>query len=44
MAFLDATDISLRVNNNEREKEEAYNQDSWDLKSLNNSRSSIESS
>jgi hypothetical protein len=28
LAFLDATDIGLRVNNNEREKEEAHNQDS----------------
>jgi hypothetical protein len=28
LAFLDATDIGLRVNNNEREEEEAYNQDS----------------
>jgi hypothetical protein len=28
LAFLDATDIGLRVNNNEREEEETYNQDS----------------
>jgi hypothetical protein len=28
LAFLDATDIGLRVNNNEREEEEAHNQDS----------------
>jgi hypothetical protein len=42
--FLDATDIGLRVNNNEREEEEAHNQDSWDLESLNSSISSIESS
>jgi hypothetical protein len=44
LAFLDATDIDLRVNNNEREEEEAYNQDSWDLESLNSSRSSMKSS
>jgi hypothetical protein len=43
LAFLDATDIGLRVNNNEREEEDAYNQDSWDLESLNSSISSIES-
>jgi hypothetical protein len=36
--------ISLRVNNNEREEKEAYNQDSWDLESLNSSRSSMKSS
>jgi len=40
---LDATDIGLRVNNNEEEEEEAYNQDSWDLESLNSSISTIES-
>jgi hypothetical protein len=28
LAFLDATDIGLRVNNNKEEEEEAYNQDS----------------
>jgi hypothetical protein len=28
LAFLDATDIGLRVNNNEREEEDARNQDS----------------
>jgi hypothetical protein len=28
LAFLDATDIGLRVNNNKREEEEPYNQDS----------------
>jgi hypothetical protein len=44
LAFLDATNIGLRVNNNEREEEEAYNQDSLDLKSLNNSRSFMKSS
>jgi hypothetical protein len=44
LAILDATNIGLRVNNNEREEEETYNQDSWDLESLNSSKSSIESS
>jgi hypothetical protein len=44
LAFLDATNIGLRVNNNEEEEEEAYNQDSWDLESLNSSISTIESS
>jgi hypothetical protein len=82
LAFLDATEIGLRVNNNEIKEEEAvkdcqenlswlcammhemhhsvllaqwsaevrhtlteaYNQDSWDLESLNSSISSIESS
>jgi hypothetical protein len=43
LAILDATDIDLRVNNNEREKEDAHNQDSWDLESLNSSIGSIES-
>ena len=43
LAFLDATDIGLRVNNNAREEEDAHNQDSWDLESLNSSISSIES-
>jgi hypothetical protein len=28
LVFLDATEIGLRVNNNEREEEEIYNQDS----------------
>jgi hypothetical protein len=28
LAFLDVTNIGLRVNNNEREEEEAHNQDS----------------
>jgi hypothetical protein len=43
LAFLDAIDIGLRVNNNEREEQEIYNQDSWDLESLNSSRSSMKS-
>jgi hypothetical protein len=44
LAFLDATDIGLRANNIKEEEEEAYNQDSWDLESLNSSISTIESS
>jgi hypothetical protein len=36
--------IGLRVNNNEREEEEAYNQDLWNLESLNSSRSFMKSS
>jgi hypothetical protein len=44
LAFLDATDIGLRANNMEKEEEKAYNQDSWDLESLNSSISTIESS
>jgi hypothetical protein len=28
LAFLDATEIGLRINNNEREEEETHNQDS----------------